>query len=103
MAAGFRSRGGDDRRFRLGKVHVRMRHDEFLPDPRRADVRSITRTVTHIDRREVHPVSNENVGHRFVPRYTTGNVGNVVVIDNALGMIVKVLEVGRMPTGLSVS
>lgn len=48
-------------------------------------------------------VSNENVGQRFIPRYTTDNVGNVVVIDNVLADIVKVLEVGRMPTGLSVS
>jgi YVTN family beta-propeller protein len=48
-------------------------------------------------------VSNENVGQRFVPRYNPGNVGNIIVIDNVLADIVKVLEVGRMPTGLSVS
>jgi YVTN family beta-propeller protein len=48
-------------------------------------------------------VSNENTGHLFVPRYNLNYVGNVVVIDNVLGEIVKVLEVGKMPTGLSVS
>lgn len=48
-------------------------------------------------------VSNENSGHSFVPRYNINFVGNVVVIDNLLAGIVRVLEVGKMPTGLSVS
>jgi YVTN family beta-propeller protein len=48
-------------------------------------------------------VSSENSGHVFVPRYNLAWVGNVVVIDNVLAEIVKVLEVGKMPTGLSVS
>lgn len=48
-------------------------------------------------------VSSENTGHVFIPRYNLAWVGNVVVIDNVLAEIVKVLEVGKMPTGLSVS
>ena len=40
---------------------------------------------------------------RFLPRYNMDFVGDVVVIDNGLGMVVKVLEVGRMPTGLTVA
>jgi YVTN family beta-propeller protein len=48
-------------------------------------------------------VSNENSGHVFIPRYNLNYVGNVVVIDNVLAEIVKVLDVGKMPTGLSVS
>ena len=48
-------------------------------------------------------VSSENTGHVFVPRYNLSYVGNVVVIDNVLAEIVKVLDVGKMPTGLSVS
>ena len=48
-------------------------------------------------------VSNENSGHVFIPRYNLNYIGNVVVIDNVLAEIVKVLEVGKMPTGLSVS
>jgi len=47
-------------------------------------------------------VSNENATRRFVPRYAESNVGNVCVIDTKLNLIVKVLEVGMMPTGLSV-
>jgi YVTN family beta-propeller protein len=47
-------------------------------------------------------VSNENSGHRFIPRYNTEYVGNVCVIDNLTNQIVKVLEVGKMPTGLAV-
>ncbi|HLB01365.1 MAG TPA: YncE family protein [Bacteroidota bacterium] len=48
-------------------------------------------------------VSNENSGHVFIPRYNPNYAGNVVVIDNVLAEIVRVLEVGKMPTGLSVS
>lgn len=47
-------------------------------------------------------VSNENAGHGFVPRYNVEYVGNVCVIDNLLNRVIKVLEVGIMPTGLSV-
>lgn len=47
-------------------------------------------------------VSNENSGRRFLPRYTQDNIGNVCVIDKNLNQIVKVLEVGEMPTGLAV-
>lgn len=48
-------------------------------------------------------VSNENVSHRFIPRYTLEYVGNIAVIDNVTGQVVKVLEVGKMPTGLAVA
>lgn len=48
-------------------------------------------------------VSNENLGHLYTPRYATEFVGNVCVIDNVLGQVVKTLDVGLMPTGLSVS
>jgi YVTN family beta-propeller protein len=48
-------------------------------------------------------VSNENSGHRFIPRYNAEYVGNVCVIDNLTNQIVKVLEVGKMPTGLGVA
>lgn len=47
-------------------------------------------------------ISNENSGHRFLPRYATDFIGNVCVIDKDLNQVVKVLEVGKMPTGLSV-
>jgi YVTN family beta-propeller protein len=47
-------------------------------------------------------ISNENAGHNYIPRYNTDYIGNVCVIDNALNQVIKVLEVGRMPTGLSV-
>ncbi len=47
-------------------------------------------------------VSNENAGHEFIPRYNPDYVGNVCVIDNLTNRIVKVLEVGYMPTGLAV-
>jgi YVTN family beta-propeller protein len=48
-------------------------------------------------------VANENVGHMFIPRYSTDYVGNVCVIDQTLNQIIKVLEVGKVPTGLSVN
>jgi YVTN family beta-propeller protein len=48
-------------------------------------------------------VSSENVGHNYIPRYNTEFVGNVSVIDHVSGQIVKVVEVGKMPTGLAVS
>lgn len=48
-------------------------------------------------------VSNENISHRYVPRYNMEYVGNVCIIDHATGQIVKVLEVGKMPTGLAVT
>ncbi|MBI4547592.1 MAG: beta-propeller fold lactonase family protein [Ignavibacteriae bacterium] len=48
-------------------------------------------------------VSNENSGHGFVPRYNLQFVGNVCIIDNTLNQVIKVLEVGEMPTGLSIS
>lgn len=48
-------------------------------------------------------ISNENVGHGFVPRYNTEYVGNVSVIDLTLNQVVKVLEVGKMPTGLTIA
>ena len=47
-------------------------------------------------------ISNENAFRHFIPRYTLDNVGNVCVIDSKLNLVVKVLEVGKMPTGLSV-
>jgi DNA-binding beta-propeller fold protein YncE len=47
-------------------------------------------------------VSSENVSHRYVPRYNMEYVGNVCVIDHVTGQVVKVIEVGEMPTGLSI-
>ena len=47
-------------------------------------------------------LSNENVGHNYVPRYNTAYVGNVCVIDHATGQVAKIIEVGQMPTGLSI-
>ena len=48
-------------------------------------------------------VSSENVSHRYVPRYNMEFVGNICVIDHLTDQVVKVIEVGEMPTGLSVS
>lgn len=48
-------------------------------------------------------VSNENVGHLYTPRYDTRFLGNVCVIDRITEQLVKVLEVGVMPTGLAVT
>lgn len=48
-------------------------------------------------------VSNENISHLYVPRYNMEYVGNVCIIDHATGQIVKVLEVGKMPTGLALT
>ena len=48
-------------------------------------------------------VSNENIGHNYIPRYTMEFVGNVCVIDHVTNQVVKVIEVGEMPTGLSVA
>lgn len=47
-------------------------------------------------------ISNENVGQQFQPRYNREYVGNVCVIDKFSNQIIKVLEVGKLPTGLSV-
>jgi YVTN family beta-propeller protein len=47
-------------------------------------------------------ISNENTGHNYIPRYNIDYIGNVCVIDNVLNQVIKVLEVGKMPTGLSV-
>jgi len=47
-------------------------------------------------------VSNENISHTYTPRYNMDWVGNVSVIDHVSGQVVKVIEVGEMPTGLSV-
>lgn len=48
-------------------------------------------------------ISSENIGHTFTPRYAMEFVGNVAVIDNVTLQIVKTLEVGRMPTGISIT
>ncbi len=48
-------------------------------------------------------VSNENISHLYVPRYSMEYVGNVCIIDHMTGQIAKVLEVGKMPTGLAVT
>lgn len=48
-------------------------------------------------------VSNENGYHRFLPRYNLDFTGNVTVIDRNLNSIVKVIEVGKLPTGISIS
>lgn len=84
-------------------IHVPMRHvmetitttsPPYLDYPHGCDVSTGGRYVF---------VSNENVGHTFTPRYSVDYVGNVCVIDQTLNMIVKVLEVGKVPTGLSVA
>ena len=46
--------------------------------------------------------SSENVNHLFLPRYNMEYVGNISVIDNLTNQIIKVLEVGEMPTGIFV-
>jgi YVTN family beta-propeller protein len=48
-------------------------------------------------------VSSENIFHGYTPRYAQEYVGNVAVIDPVTSQIVKTIEVGRMPTGISVS
>ncbi len=48
-------------------------------------------------------ISNENATPGYVPRYANDNIGNVCVIDAVLNQVVKVLEVGKMPTGLCVT
>ncbi len=47
-------------------------------------------------------ISNENVTPGYVPRYAADNIGNVCIIDATLNQVIKVLEVGKMPTGLCV-
>ena len=46
--------------------------------------------------------SNENINHLFLPRYRVEYVGNISVIDNLTNLVIKVLEVGEMPTGISI-
>lgn len=82
-------------------IHVPMRHvmsTISLPSafsyPHGVDVSADGRYVF---------VSNENVSHNYIPRYNTEYVGNVCAIDHLTGQVVKVIEVGKMPTGLSVS
>jgi len=84
-------------------IHVPMRHvmetisttsPRYLDYPHGVDMSANGRYVF---------VSNENVGQTFIPRYSIDYNGNVCVIDQTLNMIVKVLEVGKMPTGLSVA
>ena len=45
--------------------------------------------------------SNENINHLFLPRYSMNFMGNICVVDNLTNQVVKVLEVGEMPTGIS--
>jgi YVTN family beta-propeller protein len=46
--------------------------------------------------------SNENVNHRYVPRYHMEYVGTISVIDNLTNEVLKVLEVGEMPAGITI-
>jgi YVTN family beta-propeller protein len=85
----------------ISVIHVPMRHvmstitaTATLAYPHGVDISADGRYVF---------VSNENLSHTYVPRYNTDYVGNVCVIDHATGQIVKVLEVGKMPTGLAVT
>ncbi|MBI3194050.1 MAG: beta-propeller fold lactonase family protein [Ignavibacteriae bacterium] len=48
-------------------------------------------------------ISNENATPGYTPRFANDNIGNVCVIDAVLNQVVKVLEVGKMPTGLCVT
>jgi YVTN family beta-propeller protein len=48
-------------------------------------------------------ISNENATPGYLPRYANDNIGNVCVIDAVLNQVIKVLEVGKMPTGLCVT
>ena len=82
-------------------IHIPMRHvmdtissasPVYFDYPHGCDVSSDGKYVF---------VSNENSGQHFIPRYATDFVGNVCVIDRNLNLVVKVLEVGKMPTGLS--
>jgi len=84
-------------------IHVPMRHvmetvtsvsPRYLDYPHGCDISANGRYVF---------ITNENASHAFVPRYTMENVGNVCVIDQTLNQIVKVIEVGKLPTGLSVA
>lgn len=82
-------------------IHVPMRHvmstitaSTALAYPHGVDISADGRYVF---------VSNENVSHQYVPRYNPEFVGNIAVIDHVSGQMVKVVEVGRMPTGLAVA
>ena len=92
----------------VSMLHIPMRHvmetfstptaPKYLDNPHGCDVSRDGRYIF---------VSNENAFHNYVPRYSTDYIGNVCVIDKSLSQIgnspiVKVLEVGKMPTGLGV-
>ncbi|MEK9139361.1 MAG: beta-propeller fold lactonase family protein, partial [Bacteroidota bacterium] len=84
----------------VSQIHIPMRHvmstitlASTFAYPHGVDISADGRYVF---------VSNENVSHVYTPRYNTEWVGNVCVIDHVSGQVVKVIEVGEMPTGLSV-
>ena len=47
-------------------------------------------------------VSNENTSHNFIPKYNLEFIGNLLVINKSTLQIEKHIEVGKMPTGISV-
>ncbi|TAK67789.1 MAG: hypothetical protein EPO24_00045 [Bacteroidetes bacterium] len=87
----------------VSMIHLPMRHvmetitansPRYFDYPHGCDISSDGRYVF---------ISNENATPGYVPRYSIDNIGNVCVIDASLNQIIKVLEVGKMPTGLCVS
>ncbi len=87
----------------VSMVHIPMHHvmgtitansPRYFDFPHGCDVSNDGRYVI---------ISNENVTPGYVPRYANDNIGNVCIIDATLNQVVKVLEVGKMPTGLCVA
>ncbi len=85
----------------VSAIHIPMRHvmttyssPSTFSHPHGCDISQDGRYVF---------ISNENVNHTYVPAYTLESVGNVVIIDHVTSQIIKVLDVGRMPTGLSIA
>lgn len=85
----------------VSAIHIPMRHvmstitsPTALAYPHGVDISRDGRYVF---------VSNENVSHNYSPRYNLEYVGNISVIDHVSGQITKVIDVGKMPTGLAVS
>ncbi len=81
-------------------IHIPMRHvmstmsfPNILSLPHGVDVPANGRYLF---------VSNENVGHLYVPRYSNEFIGNICVVDRITEQVAKVIEVGMMPTGLAV-
>ena len=87
----------------ISVIHLPMRHimqtittpsSSFLSYPHGCDV--------SVDGRYIF-ISNENGGQAYIPRYNIDYSGNVCVIDQFSNQVFKVLEVGKMPTGISIA